>query len=381
MKDPVNPRDRAEALLVPPVRASQKVREFIFQEAKKHGEREWRLPAMRQLAKYLEVSVATVQSVYSTLAQEGYISSAANRGSFFHAPAAASHEPWQIGLAFLRDDEDFGKTWRGGIYAGIMEASFEAARTVNFAQIAATREGLAQARKQHAERPFDGMIILAGDRTRPIADFCESEGIPTAFLLPPDIRSMANFICPDVYEAAAGIAGAFLSTGRRKLAFVEVVKNDNKPYYILYREGFMRRILDREGQLGKFVHVAAQESDRGQLEKLLKSSHRPDALLCGTAPLAAEALAIARELGIRVPEDLSIVAGGRAGETDPLLASATHVWQSLPEIGHELMRLIERRIAEPGRLQPGKYLPCTAVPGATTTARENKLLRSLGERR
>ena len=368
----------APALILPP-RASQKVRDFIFQEAKKRGENErWRLPSMRQLADHLDVSVATVQTVYSGLSREGYVTSAAKRGSFFHGlPRARTKNTLNIGLTFPWQDERHA--WEGGIYAGMLDASLSCGSAVNFSRFEPPARASGEGDLRPGKGRPDGMIVLPGRLAGSWQARASGSRVPTAYLLPPDLRSVMNFICPDVAEASALVAEAFIAAGRRRLAFVEYVINDNKPYYILYRTGFMQTILDARGSLDSFRHIALgpAEGMAADLRSVLSRPDRPDAVLCGGDNMALALIGVAGELGLRIPEDLSVVGGSGVFFHDPRLASMTRVQQPVHEIGRELILLVESLINHPGRNQPGKYLPCGLLGGATTTPAEGELLRKM----
>lgn len=363
--------------LVPPQSASQKVKDYITGEAGRRGSEEsWRLPSIRQLAAHLGVSMATVQNVYSSLASEGHVTSAAKRGSFYHPRAKGRNgEALHIGLAFTWD-EDARHVWESSIYAGILDASFACRKMVNFSKFSSAPEGLTDVRNAHVAGRLDGMIILPGRTLQPLVELCSELTVPVAFLLPETLASVSNFICPDVYTIASEIAGAFIDAGRRRLAFVEYVANDNRAYYGLYRSGFIQGILDRKKSLDNFMHVALKSDGTraADIERILRGPQRPDAILCGGDNMALDILRVARDLGLKVPEALSVIGGSGVSFHDPQLARMTRVQQPVQRIGLELFRLVEALAEHPDRMQPGQHVPCSLVCGETTTAAENAAL-------
>jgi len=363
--------------LTPPQSASQKVRSFIFEEAERRGSADsWRLPSIRQLAAHLGVSMATVQNVYSSLANEGRVTSAAKRGSFFHSQSVGRKgETLHIGLAFFWD-EDTRHVWESSIYAGILSASLACRKMVNFSKFSPTQESLSDIQTAHLAGRLDGMIVLPGHTLQPLVEHCGKLGVPVAFLLPETLTSVSNFVCPDVFNIASKIAAALIDAGRRRLAFVEYVVNDNKAYYALYRAGFHQGILDREKSLDAFMHVAlkSDETRAADIERILTSPQRPDAILCGGDNMALDILRVAKELGLDVPEALSVIGGSGVAFHDPLLARMTRVQQPVQKIGLELFRLVETLVEQPNRMQPGHHLPCRLICGETTTAAENAIL-------
>ena len=363
--------------LAPPQSASQRVKDFILKEAEnRDSEESWRLPSIRQLAAHLDVSMATVQNVYSSLASEGRVTSAAKRGSFYHSRTAGRNgETLHIGLAFVWD-EDARHAWENSIYAGILDASLACGKMVNFSRFSSTKEGLADVRKAHMAGRLDGMVILPGCILQPLTELCTTLNIPVAFLLPESLTSVSNFVCPDVLTVASQIAGAFIEAGRQRLAFVEYVVNDNKAYYALYRAGFLQGILDRKKSLDGFVHIALESDDTrvADISRILQSPQRPDAMLCGGDNMAMDVLHVAKELGLKVPEQLSVISGSGVLLHDPRMALMTRVQQPVKQIGLELFRLVESLASRAERAQPGHYVPCGLVCGETTTTAENRAL-------
>jgi len=81
-----------------------------------------------------------------------------------------------------------------------------------------------------------------------------------------------------------------------------------------------------------------------QLVSILKSKHRPTALFCMSDNLAAQALGIIRQCGLRVPDDISVVGFANlsiAQYTDPPL---TTVMESFEEVGKTIFTLLKSEI-------------------------------------
>jgi DNA-binding LacI/PurR family transcriptional regulator len=142
---------------------------------------------------------------------------------------------------------------------------------------------------------------------------------------------------------------------------------------------FMQGILDARGSLDSFRHIAlgAVDGMAADLRAVLSRPDRPDAVLCGGDNMALALIDVAGELGLRIPEDVSLVGGSGVFFHDPRLASMTRVQQPVREIGRELFLLVENLVNHPGRNQPGKYLPCGLLGGSTTTPGEGELLRKM----
>ena len=93
---------------------------------------------------------------------------------------------------------------------------------------------------------------------------------------------------------------------------------------------------------------------------------RPTAVLCMSDATATGVLAAARRLGVRVPEELSIVGFDDLPEAAYLDPPLTSVRQDFPELGRRTMALLERVLA--GEEQPTVDLVPTSLVVRSSTA-------------
>lgn len=104
-------------------------------------------------------------------------------------------------------------------------------------------------------------------------------------------------------------------------------------------------------KVGHFLRGPA----RREAERLLNLSSPPTAIFCASDVMAMEAIDAARERGLRVPEDLSIV----GFDDNPIAAYSpvplTTVWQPITEMGRQAVELLNQIIDGKVR-QPVKVL-------------------------
>lgn len=123
--------------------------------------------------------------------------------------------------------------------------------------------------------------------------------------------------------------------------------------------------------------TSSEDGARAAME-LLQSKHSPTAVLCGTDLIAIGVLGAAAHLGMRVPDDLSII-----GSDDIAMASYSHPALSTVRIprdamGHEAFRLLENIAGPPFRRGVGARIATSfiarassgPVRGASRTARQ-----------
>ncbi len=97
------------------------------------------------------------------------------------------------------------------------------------------------------------------------------------------------------------------------------------------------------------------------LRALLSRADRPTAIFAAYDVSAIAAVEVARDLGLRVPEDLSVVGFGdipESAQTDPPL---TTVSQSIQQMGAAAVRLLTRMLDGPDVDEPRVRLPTSLV--------------------
>jgi LacI family transcriptional regulator len=80
------------------------------------------------------------------------------------------------------------------------------------------------------------------------------------------------------------------------------------------------------------------------VRKLLESPQRPDALFCWTDLIAIEAISVATELGLSIPQDIAIVGYDNTMYCDFAQNRLTSVDQSGELLGLQAARLLIERI-------------------------------------
>jgi GntR family transcriptional regulator of arabinose operon len=103
------------------------------------------------------------------------------------------------------------------------------------------------------------------------------------------------------------------------------------------------------------------------LEPLLKQSERPSALVFHDSLLAAQAYRIIRSLGLRIPQDLSIVGIGSTSELVWLEPTLACVVLPAAEMGRVAMDLLLQRLDEPNAPAENRVLPVTWQEGDSVT--------------
>jgi LacI family transcriptional regulator len=114
-------------------------------------------------------------------------------------------------------------------------------------------------------------------------------------------------------------------------------------------DGYKRALVDYgvevDDEIVRRSHHSIEEGYRAALELLDRRRRRPTAIIAATPQQTLGALRAARELGRRVPADLSVVAGDDASFFEFLEAPLTAVEQPSREIGRQATQLLLARLA------------------------------------
>jgi len=158
-----------------------------------------------------------------------------------------------------------------------------------------------------ASRGVDGVLLIGSARPESSVEFLRRRGIP--FLGAWNLGGGDGyFVGFDNRAAAAGLTEKVISKGHRRLAMIAGITemNDRASDRV---EGVQAAAeLAGIGRDQLPVVEAAYTFDDGAqaFGELMALSPRPTVVMCGNDVLAVGAMQKARELGIRVPEDVSI---------------------------------------------------------------------------
>lgn len=147
----------------------------------------------------------------------------------------------------------------------------------------------------------------------------------------------------DNYKAAADIMEYIVSLGHKRIATISSC-ND----YIstaLRLQGY-KNVLTAHGIEIHQEYIALANADysfksgKSAAFKLLQQKNRPTAIFCISDILALGAITAAKELGLRVPEDLSVIGFDDVDDTTMFHPYITTVAQPCYELGKESFRVL-----------------------------------------
>ena len=209
------------------------------------------------------------------------------------------------------------------------------------------------------DRRVDGFVVVAPELT----DFPLPESVaavPTVMVNCLDPSLGASSLVPDEVGAGAAAAQHLLASGHDRLAVVAGTEGLSSERRVLG----VRRAVQNAGLPDPVVLRAGHGVDDGYAatRRLLESDHAPSALVCVHERLALGALLAVTDLGLNVPDDLSLVS---LDDGENLAATAGAAGRPRGAAGRGDRRARARPpggAAAPRR--PGRTPPHLRLPGA-----------------
>lgn len=153
----------------------------------------------------------------------------------------------------------------------------------------------------------DSLIIASTTPGREIIDECTRIGTPVVLFNRFVPETEANAVCCDNEAGGRQIADVFLDAGHLRIAYMSGTASTDTN--LLREKGFLTQ-LEARGYVDCMMEKGGYSYEHGRVaaRRLLDRDDPPDAIFCAADVMALGALDVARyELGIRVPDELSII--------------------------------------------------------------------------
>lgn len=242
----------------------------------------------------------------------------------------------------------FANQFFGQLSEGIAAVAEEAGYALAF--IAPERGSLASALDRAT---VDGLLVVGMPTSHPEIDRLRAAGIPIVqvdSLALPDVPS----VLVDDEAGAHSAASHILDLGHREILLIAIAPPAHSPPGLEHGvgpdrlRGYQQAFADRGLDLDRSLLVVAPSMIEGGSRAFgdaWVAGHRPTAVIAMSDAIAFGVLARARSIGLRVPEDLSLIGFDDvdiAALTDPPL---TTVHQPVRAKGEAAMRLLLELIA------------------------------------
>jgi len=341
------------------------------------------LPAERQLAEELGVSRPTLRKALTPMVESGILINHPGIGTRVvgsERSARPAAEParseWRI-LALLLPD------FNNRFFVEVTEAVEYASLQRGYQLLLCNSRHQANLEETHlrqlAERRVDGVIIGHDPNLGPpeTIELLERSGIPFIFLFSSPSPTRYDSILLDEHAGVQQVVRYLVSLGHREIAFCRPIPGD-APHP---RETAFRRLMREhlvEIRENFFLNSERLEGPEGQqsVERLLSGRPSPSAIFAGNDRMALILLKHLAALGVRIPEDLSVVGFDNLSFTEHLTTPLTTVDQPKTELGRRAVELLIERISFPVANSDRPHRPVREVLHPHLVIRESCAARS-----
>lgn len=151
-------------------------------------------------------------------------------------------------------------------------------------------------------RGADGLLLIGHERDTAIEGFLAQRGLPVVAAWAYDAGAALPSVGFDNYAAMRALVDEVLALGHRRIGYITapVAQNDRA-------RARLQAVQDAVGD-GLMVAEAAYgiEAGGGAFSALMSGDSPPTAVMCANDVQAVGALTRARDMGLRVPEDVSL---------------------------------------------------------------------------
>ena len=317
-----------------------------------------RIPTREDLEIEYSAGRVTIQRVMDDLMEEGFVESRGRAGTVVvDHPPHLSH----YGLVFpfrptLVSWTQFFTT------LGQQAKRIERLGTVRFpvyyeeATLKPSRDGFPQLRSDSEAHRLAGLIFAANPHDLHGLGFIEKPPLPCVMVGAPDPHFHMPTVNFDGESFSQMALDHLLSQGRRKIALIAAGKPRDQ--YASFKQALADRSMctrDYWLQLAPFAQPAVAKGIAHLLFHA-NQAERPDGLIIGDDNLVPSVILGLIDAGIRIPEDISVVAHCNFPEPTPSLLPVTRLGYDSRQLLQILMESIDLQI------QGGTPRPVTLLP-------------------
>ena len=216
-----------------------------------------------------------------------------------------------------------------GIRDGLQKNNYSITLLFNKPEEAADAEYL----QYYNSNRLDGIIFAFADMDPDMADYLTEKGIP--FVLVDSIHSNRDVyeVCTDHLSHIPKVIEYFISKGVKRIGYAGPNPNRISDRRL---EAFRRAILEYDLDMDENLIATSDFGDDkifAATTKLLSCKKRPEALLAGSPRFGIISVKCAQSLGIKVPEELKIIALGTSNFFNVTFPSLSAVELPLYDMG------------------------------------------------
>ena len=307
------------------------------------------MTSVRKLASELGVSVATVSralnnhpDVKSETRQ--MVLEAANRSGY--APTIGKKQTNVIALAYPGDPVraeigSFESALLSGIMRGVNEQKFD----VSLVNIARDKEANESYTHFFLRKGIRGVLVRTVDTSPKLAEAIAAEGFPCLAIAETSDHPSLSYVCGDSGLDSERAVEHLIHLGHRRIAIGRhtIMDTDHRDRLTGYRTALRRHQIDIDPRL-ELIVPGANDSGRAAIDACLALPDPATAIYFTTPSATVSALHHCLELGLRVPQDFSIIGFDDSDVRLRTFPQFTAVVQDAALIGLEAARWMTRSL-------------------------------------
>lgn len=309
--------------------------------------------ASRALSNPAQVRPRTLQAVNQAVAQLGYIRDGAARAlASRRTQTIAAVYPTLNNPIFAHSTHSIQQTlWSLGYQLLIVSHEYHAEDEAAFIRTA-------------LERGIDGLIMVGTDHPASVYAMLDQYQLP--YVLTWSVDESPHPYCVGVsnFDTAHLLASKALALGHRHLGICggDITRNERAR---CRRKGILAAVAEAGAEVRDEWIVEfpfSYDGGRAAIRHYWAMAQRPSVILFGTDLLAMGALDECRRMGVRVPDEISLIGFDGIEEAAMLQPALTTVRVPAPEIGRRAAELIVR-LVEGQPVAPTVPMQAVFVPG------------------
>jgi LacI family transcriptional regulator len=244
-------------------------------------------------------------------------------------------------------------------FSSIIKAVYDTASKNNYEIFLTVSQEQKEREKRQIElllsMKVDGIIVSITQSTKDLKIFKKviENGIPLIFIdRVPAIEGVSSITVDDIGGAYSAVEYA-IKKGYRKIAHLGGYHHINIGKARC--EGFIKAMRDYKIPTTKQWITQGgfgEEDGYNGFKKIIKNKKIPEYIFAVTYPVALGLFSAAKELGIRIPEDIEVTCFGNNTFNGSVPSLFNFVDQPASEIGIEAVQLLINQIKKPERFQP-----------------------------
>jgi DNA-binding LacI/PurR family transcriptional regulator len=206
----------------------------------------------------------------------------------------------------------------------------------------------------------DAIIITSATLSSAMSDECARLGIPVLLFNRYVPNTQASAVCCDNVAGGRLVADLFLDHGHQHPAYIAGLANTSTNRDRL--RGFGDRLSERDCTNWLQEEAAySYDSGYGAAQRLLTRTDPPDAIFCANDIMAFGAIDAARDLGIAIPDQLSVIGFDDVPAAAWSAYNLTTVRQPVNRMVEAVLDLLQKKLDDPAlgpetRLIAGKLI-------------------------